>query len=125
MTKLVLAIAVIAALTVQLAQTSSPNEAVHHVALFHFSKQHVDEAATAFREMASASRRERGNLRYDVYRGVDDPQSFYIVEDWASPAALEAHENSDAFARFGQGVLTKYATLHDTLTGDAFDVAAK
>jgi hypothetical protein len=37
-------------------------------------------------------------------------------------AALSAHERSEAFIRFGQGVLAKYATLHDTVTASPFDV---
>jgi hypothetical protein len=44
------------------------------------------------------------------------------VEHWASPAALAGHERSEAFIHFGQGVLTRYAILHDTVRACAFDV---
>ena len=74
----------------------------------------------AFRAIAAATRREPGNLAYDVYRGTDDDQEFYIVEHWASPEALAGHERTPAFIQFGQGVLTKRATLHDTVTGRRF-----
>jgi quinol monooxygenase YgiN len=47
-------------------------------------------------QIFSASRRESGNLGYDIYRGIDDDQEFYIVKHWASPAALAAHERSEA-----------------------------
>ena len=93
---------------------------VFHVAIFRFDKEHVEEAMAAFRTLASATRKEPGNLAYDLFRGIDDDQEFYIVEHWASPAALAAHERSEAFIRLGQGVLTKYATLHDTVTARAF-----
>jgi quinol monooxygenase YgiN len=59
----------------------------------------------AFHALASASRRESGNLGYDIYRGIDDNQEFYIVEHWASPAALAAHERSEVFIHFGQSML--------------------
>ena len=36
---------------------------------------------------------------------------------------LAVHERTEAFIHFGQGVLVKYATLHDTVTAHAFDVA--
>jgi quinol monooxygenase YgiN len=65
----------------------------------------------AFRALASASRRESGNLCCHIYRGIDDAQEFYIVEHWASPAALAAHERSDAFIHFGQGVLKHRKTV--------------
>jgi quinol monooxygenase YgiN len=67
--------------------------------------------------------RSPGNLRYDVYRSIDDDQEFYVVEQWASPKALAAHGRTEAFIRYGQGVLVKYATLHDTVTARPFEVA--
>ena len=95
---------------------------IFHVAIFRFAKEHVNDAMAAFHALASTSRRESGNLGYDICRGIDDDQEFYIVEHWASPAALAAHERSEAFIHFGQGVLMRYATLHDTVTARAFDV---
>jgi quinol monooxygenase YgiN len=48
---------------------------------------------------------------------------FYVVEYWASPAALAAHGSTEAFIHLGQGVLVKYAALYDTVTARPFDVA--
>jgi quinol monooxygenase YgiN len=45
------------------------------------------------------------------------------VEPWASPAALAAHQGNEAFTHFGQSVLALYATLRDTVTARASDVA--
>jgi quinol monooxygenase YgiN len=95
---------------------------IFHVAIFRFPQEHVNEAMTAFRELASASRRDPGNLGYNIYRGTNDDQEFYVVEHWATPEALAAHERTEAFVHLGQGVLVKYATLHDTATARAFDV---
>jgi quinol monooxygenase YgiN len=72
---------------------------IFHVAIFRFVKEHVNDAMAAFHALASASRRESGNLGYDMYRGVDDNQEFYIVEHWT------VHERSEAFIHFGQGVI--------------------
>jgi quinol monooxygenase YgiN len=87
---------------------------IFHVAIFRFAKEHINDAVAAFRGLASASRKESGNLRYDIYRGIGDAQEFYVVEHWASLVALVVHH-------FGQGVLVKYATLHDTVMARAFD----
>jgi quinol monooxygenase YgiN len=94
---------------------------IFHVAIFRFAKEHIDDAMAAFRALASASRRESGNLSYDIYRGIDDDQEFYVVEHWASPAALAEHERGEAFIHFGQEVLVRRATLHDTVTARPFE----
>jgi quinol monooxygenase YgiN len=101
---------------------SAGHNDIFHVAIFRITKEHLNDAMAAFRALAAASRREPGNLRYGIYRGIDDDQEFYVVEHWASPAALAAHERTEAFIHFGQGALVKYATLHDAVTGRPFDV---
>jgi hypothetical protein len=57
---------------------------IFHVAIFRFGKEHLDDAM-AFRALATASRRESGNLSYNTYRGIDDEQEFSVVEHWVSP----------------------------------------
>jgi quinol monooxygenase YgiN len=64
-------------------QASAGGDDIFHVAIFRFPKERVNDAMTAFRALASASRKESGNLHYDVYRGIDDDQEFYVVEHWA------------------------------------------
>ena len=93
---------------------------IFHVAIFRFTKENIDEAMAAFRALASATRQEPGNIGYDIYRGIDDDLEFYIVEHWASPAALAAHERTVAFIHYGREVLVPRATLHDTVTGRPF-----
>ncbi len=106
----------------QISAAASNND-IFHVAIFRFAKEHINYAIEAFRALASSSRRESGNLRYDIYRGIEDDQVFYVVERWASLAALAAHGRTEAFIHLGQGVLVRYATLHDTVTARPFDVA--
>jgi quinol monooxygenase YgiN len=104
----------------QVSSTSSSE--IFHVAIFRFRKDHLNDAMTAFRALASSTRQEPGSVSYNIYRGSDDEQTFYVVEHWASPEALAAHEHSEVFIHYGQGMLTRYATLHDTVTARAFDV---
>ena len=104
------------------ADGAASGDEIFHVAIFRFAKEHVDDAMAAFRAIAPASRKDSGNLRYDVYRGTDDDLEFYIAEHWASQAALAAHERTEAFIHFGQGVLMKHATLHEAVTARPFDV---
>jgi quinol monooxygenase YgiN len=116
-------LAVMAAAAASARALPADDQTIAHVAIFRFERAHLDAAINAFRTLAAASRRESGNRTYDVFRGIDDPQEFFIVERWASQAALAAHEQSEAFIKYGMGVLVRYATLHDTLTASAFDVA--
>jgi quinol monooxygenase YgiN len=99
------------------ASAASDADNVFHVAIFRFAKDSIDQDIAAFRALASASRQEPGNIRYDVYRGIDDDLEFYVVEHWASPEALAAHERTKAFIHYGRGILIKHATLHEAVTG--------
>jgi quinol monooxygenase YgiN len=101
------------------ARAAGGGDDIFHVAIFRFAKENVNDAMAAFRALAAASRQESGNLSYEVYRGIDDDLEFYVVEHWASPAALATHERTEAFIRYGQE-LVRHATLHDTVTGRPF-----
>lgn len=50
-------------------------------------------------EMMEASRLEEGNLYYSVLASTEEPDSFYIMDGWASAEALAAHHDSDHVAR--------------------------
>jgi hypothetical protein len=75
-----------------------------------------DRSVTLYRK-DSASRTDRGNLSYDVFRSADDPGSFFIVERWVSAAALAAHERTPIFNEVGRNILNRYAEFHDALSG--------
>ena len=110
----------VAAVASSQARAATGGNDIFHVAIFRFAKENINDAVAALRALASASRQESGNLSYEIYRGIDDDQEFYLVEHWVSPEALADHERSEAFIRFGQGVLVRHATLHDTVTARAF-----
>jgi quinol monooxygenase YgiN len=113
-----MAVAAAAAVSVQ-ARAASADD-IFHVAIFRFDRDNVADAVQAFRALATATRQEPGNIAYDIYRGIDDDLEFYIQEHWASQDALAAHEQTEAFIHFGQGILAKHATLHDTVTARPF-----
>ena len=41
-----------------------------------------------------AIRREDGNLRYEYYRPLDDPDTILLIDSWASQEALDVHHTS-------------------------------
>jgi quinol monooxygenase YgiN len=43
---------------------------------------------------------EKGNLAFGVHRSTEDPREFWLYETWIDEAAVEAHENGEAFRRY-------------------------
>ena len=41
---------------------------------------------------------------YDLFRSVDDPTRYVMVESWASEADLEAHKTSAAMGEVGKAI---------------------
>jgi quinol monooxygenase YgiN len=59
----------------------------------------ADRLAAVIEELAPPSREEPGNLFYQAHRAVEDPQLFYLYEQYADEAAYQAHMDSDHFTR--------------------------
>lgn len=60
------------------------------------------------KDLAEASRRERGCLRFEALQESADPTHFFTVEQWVSEAEADAHMRS-------QHVLQVLAVLADLL----------
>ena len=58
-----------------------------------------DRLAALIEEMTPPSRAEPGNLFYQAQRAVDDPQLFYLYEQYADEAAYQAHMDAEHFTR--------------------------
>ena len=51
------------------------------------------------------TRKEAGNLAYDMHESVTDPAKMVFVEQWESVDALEPHRKSDHMRAFGRIVV--------------------
>ena len=57
-------------------------------------------AALAFAKEMTASgtvdsiRAEEGNIRYEYYISLDDPQTVLLIDSWRDQAAIDAHHAS-------------------------------
>jgi Uncharacterized conserved protein len=47
------------------------------------------------------SQMEPGNLSYNLYEDLSDPNKFIMVEEWKNQQAVETHNQSSHFVRFG------------------------
>jgi quinol monooxygenase YgiN len=58
------------------------------------------DAIKLIKEVAAASRKEPGNLRFEVLQRMDRDNQFAILEAWNDPKAREAHESGSAMTQF-------------------------
>jgi quinol monooxygenase YgiN len=58
------------------------------------------EAINFIKQVAAASRKEPGNLRYEVLQRADRSNQFTILESWSDSKALEAHDGGAAMTEF-------------------------
>jgi quinol monooxygenase YgiN len=54
-------------------------------------------------EMTEPSRAEPGNLFYQVQRSIEDPQLFYLYEQYVDESGYVAHQESEHFTRLVKG----------------------
>jgi quinol monooxygenase YgiN len=80
---------------------------IHVIAHIKAKPEHQEAVRAAMVPMTVASRKEPGNLRYDLLVDRKDPSSMHVVEAYRDEAALEAHRNSAHYAiyREATGVL--------------------
>ena len=55
-------------------------------------------------KLVGPSRAETGNLMYDTYQSLEDPEVFIVVERWSNESAVKAHFETPHFKAFVQEV---------------------
>ena len=49
--------------------------------------------------VAEAIRAEDGNLRYEYFQPINDPETVLLIDSWVNQAAIDAHHASDMMKR--------------------------
>ena len=70
------------AITVNLRYTGENGNALR------FAQEMTDSGTVA------AIRVEEGNLRYEYYQSLDDPETVLLIDQWTDQAAIDAHHAS-------------------------------
>lgn len=60
------------------------------------------ELIAAAKQSIAATRKEPGNISYDMHESVTDPSRIVFVEEWEDADALGAHGKSDHLRAFGR-----------------------
>ena len=79
----------------------------------------VNGNARAFAEemetagIAEKIRKENGNLRYQYFLPLDDPETILLIDSWSDQAAIDAHHASPMMAQLA--ALREKYDLHMTV----------
>ncbi|NMH27131.1 putative quinol monooxygenase [Flavobacterium silvaticum] len=62
-------------------------------------KWKIKESGTArvlelLQQMATETKKEKGNIFYNIYQSEDNPNELFLHERYTNPQALEDHKNS-------------------------------
>ena len=67
-----------------------------------------DGSARAFAEEMTKSgtveaiRKENGNLRYEYYLSLDDPETVLLIDEWTDQAAIDRHHASPMMQKIAE-----------------------
>ncbi|MDR2118115.1 MAG: antibiotic biosynthesis monooxygenase [Tannerellaceae bacterium] len=73
------------------------------------SPEFKEELLPAIQAVVEATRKEAGNISYDVFEDTNNPLRFTFIEHWKSQSAIDAHNASDHFIRFAKALENKAA----------------
>lgn len=69
--------------------------------------------------IAEAIRAEAGNLRYEYFQPINDPETVLLIDSWADQAAIDAHHASPMMKQLAE--LREKYDLHMTVERFASD----
>ena len=82
------------------------------------------ETAGLLKQVATASRKEAGNQRYDILQRLDRENQFVILEAWTDLKAAEAHTGGSALKQFKDKLKPLQASFYDERPSNGIAVAS-
>lgn len=81
------------------------------VATIVLKPEYKDEVLKAMHNVVDATRKEEGNVSYDLHQSVSDGLSYTILEVWRSEDAIAIHNASAHFDEFKKAIDGKISDL--------------
>ena len=72
-----------------------------------------DDAVAALKQLAGDSRKQSGNLRFDVWQQVERPNHFTLVEAWGSRGSFDLHQMQRHTREFRARLTPMMGALYD------------
>jgi quinol monooxygenase YgiN len=95
------------------------DETLTIVATITVKAEYKEDVYKAIKTVVDATRKESGNIFYDVFEDVKNPLKLTFIETWKSQDAINAHNNSTHFKDFVKAVEGK-ATLEANVLKQKF-----
>ncbi|HLH96470.1 MAG TPA: antibiotic biosynthesis monooxygenase [Xanthobacteraceae bacterium] len=122
-----------AVLTVALAIAAAPaaraqapeNSASYLVTYLEVTPSAEASAISLLRQVAAASRKEPGNLRYEILQATGRPAEFAILEAWSDAKSHEAHSGGAAMKQFRAGIDPLRIGYYDERLDTGIDVGTQ
>lgn len=100
-------------LSVDATTAARPAGAVYAVTHVDVIPPRKDDAVAALKQLAEASRGDRGQVRFDVVQQTNRPNHFTVVEAWTDRAAFDAHAMAAHTRRFRTELGPMSGSLYD------------
>ena len=65
-------------------------------------KEKEEEFLNEVKTLIEASRRESGNMQYDLMKDTETESAYMMIEVWKNQEAVESHNTSEHYVQFGQ-----------------------
>jgi quinol monooxygenase YgiN len=123
--KVLIAAAVLAAIAGPQALAQAPdNQSAYGVTYIEVTPTAPAAAGLLLRRIAATSRKEAGNLRYDVLQHIERRNQFAILETWSDGKAFEAHGGGGAMKQFRAELDPLRIGFYDERLDTGIDVGA-
>jgi quinol monooxygenase YgiN len=119
-----IAAAVLAAMAAPAALAQAPaSQPAYVVTYIEVTPPAEGETATLLRGLAGASRKEPGNLRYEILQSVGRRSQFAILEAWSETKAFDAHRGGPAMKHFREELNPLRVGYYDERPDTGIDIA--
>ncbi len=87
------------------------------VATIIVKEEFKEELLPVFHQVVDETRKEEGNISYELHQDVNNPLKFIFLEVWKSQEAIDSHNISAHFRAFAKAIRKKT----DALTIDVME----
>lgn len=81
------------------------------VATITVKSDNKEEVLVALQNVVNATRKEEGNVSYDLHQNITNPLEYTILEVWKSQEAIDLHNASAHFDEFKKAIGEKIEGL--------------
>lgn len=76
------------------------------------NKEFENELLTVFRNLVDETRKEEGNISYDLHKDLKNPLKYIILERWKSQEAIDLHNDTKHYKSFAGSLKGKIESLN-------------